>query len=131
MTTYLLDANVVIALTVREHVLFDRASRWFGTVARVALCPVSEGALIRYLIRIGVPASSSRTLLRVLRDDPRFEFWPDDLSYADLDVARPTGHRQVTDAYLTGLAAHHGGLLATLDRALNETLPDETFLIPE
>lgn len=50
---------------------------------------------------------------------PEHDFWPDDLSFAEAS-ARVTrhlaGHRQVTDAYLAGLASAHGGLLATLDR---------------
>jgi predicted nucleic acid-binding protein len=28
------------------------------------------------------------------------------------------GHRQIRDAYLLGLAKHHGGKLATLDKAI-------------
>lgn len=131
MTVYLLDANVIIALTVDEHVLHDRAGRWFETVSRVALCPVSEGALVRYLVRTGVSASSSRTMIAALHDDARFEFWPDDLSYGEVDLRHVIGHRQVTDTYLASLAAHHGGLLATFDRGLAQTLSTQTFLIPD
>ncbi len=49
------------------------------------------------------------------------EFWPDDASYLDLPTRGINGHRQVTDAYLALLAAKHGGVLATMDRALAAT----------
>lgn len=39
-------------------------------------------------------------------------------------------HRQVADAYLAGLAGARGGLLATFDEALANTLPDQVGLIP-
>lgn len=108
MTTLLLDADVVIALTVADH-NHERASRWFVTVEQAAVCPVVEGALIRFLVRVGVSATSARALLAALHTDPRMQFWPDALSYADLDVGHIVGHRQVTDAYLAGVALSRGG----------------------
>lgn len=131
MTRYLLDANVLIALTIREHVHFDRASTWFATVTHAALCPNVEGALLRYMVRVGVPVTTVQSLLRTLHDDSRIEIWPENVSYADIDLTHVVGHRQVTDAYLAALATHHGGRLATLDRALCEALPESTLLIPE
>ena len=131
MTRYLLDANALIALTVAEHVHFDCASRWFQGVTEAALCPVVEGSLVRYLIRVGLPPASIHALLTALHDDPRIEFWADDLSYADVPLGHIIGHRQVTDTYLVALAAAHGGLLATLDRGLVEAHPDSVALIPE
>lgn len=59
---------------------------------------------------------------------PDHVFWPDALpveeavGFAGLRLA---GHRQLTDAYLLGLAIRHGGRLATLDRAvLDLAAPD-------
>lgn len=51
--TYLLDANVLIALTVQEHEHHARASTWAATVDRFAICPIVEGALVRFLVRLG------------------------------------------------------------------------------
>ena len=51
--TYLLDANVLIALTVAEHEHHERASTWAATVNRFAVCPIVEGALVRFLVRTG------------------------------------------------------------------------------
>ena len=58
-----------------------------------------------------------RALLAALHTDPRMQFWPDALSYADLAVGHIVGHRPVTDAYLAGVALSRGGRLATLDTA--------------
>lgn len=46
------------------------------------------------------------------------EFWPDGLGFDDIHLRGVVGHKQVTDAYLAGLARSKGGRLATLDRAL-------------
>lgn len=127
---YLLDANVLIALTIREHEHFDRASTWFAGVERAALCPIVEGALMRYMVRVGVMASAVGALIDELHRHERIAFWPDDLSYRDFDVAHISGHRQVTDTYLAALALRHGGLLATLDEGLHQALPEATLLIP-
>lgn len=127
---HLLDANVLIALTVAEHEHHERASRWAGTVDRVATCPVVEGALLRFLIRIGESPGAATAVLQAIRDIERCEFWPDSLSYLDADLEHVRGHRQVTDAYLVGLAASNGARLATLDvalareRAQAELIPD-------
>ncbi len=60
MTTYLLDADVLIALTVAEHEHHARTSAWAAGIDRFALCPVVEGALVRFLVRIGESAGWPR-----------------------------------------------------------------------
>jgi toxin-antitoxin system PIN domain toxin len=130
VTTYLLDANVLIALTVAEHEHHDPASRWAAGVERFALCPVVEGALVRFLVRIGESATAATRLLRAVHELPRCELWPDSISYVDADLGHVRGHRQVTDAYLATLATSRGGLLATLDQALARELPGSVAAIP-
>ncbi len=52
---------------------------------------------------------------------PSHVFWPDEISLcAALKPVqgRITGHQQITDAYLLGLAIHKRGRLATLDAAV-------------
>jgi len=129
-TTYLLDANVLIALSVAEHVHHDRATRWAATTGRFALCPIAEGALIRFLVRLGVRAHDAQQLLKVLRTNPEVEFWADSISYGDADLTRVRGHRQTTDAYLVALAKARGGVLATLDEGLAGEHPDLSLLLP-
>jgi predicted nucleic acid-binding protein len=130
VTVHLLDANVLISLTVREHEHHLRASTWVASAGAVALTPVVEGALVRFLLRVGEDGRTARALLLAARDHPRVEFWPDDLSYADVDLEGLVGHRTVTDTYLAALAGSRDARLATLDVALNRRLPDLTTLLP-
>lgn len=131
MTTFLLDANVVIALTVAEHEHHERASSWLENIRRFAICPVVEGSLIRFLLRIGESAETAAAVVAGVRAADRCEFWPDAVSYADIDLSTVRGHRQVTDSYLAGLARAGSGRLATLDHELAARHPDESVLIPE
>ena len=50
--THLLDANALFALTLTDHEHHQRASSWAAGVDRIALCPVVEGSLIRFLVRL-------------------------------------------------------------------------------
>ena len=132
MTTYLLDANALIALTVEEHEHHLRVAAWLASVESVALCPIVEGSLVRFLVRIGESVSVAAEVLRLLHANPRCEFWPDSVSYADADIRGVRGHRQVTDAYLVALVAARGDArLATLDQALAQVSPELTALIAE
>ena len=118
MTTFLLDANVLIALTVAEHEHHERATSWLETVDRFAVCPVVEGALIRFLLRMGESITTASAVVGGVRASGRCEFWPDSISFVDFDTSTIRGHRQVTDSYLAALARHEEGRLATFDRAL-------------
>lgn len=117
---YLLDCNILIALTTPEHSLNARAVAWFRKGHRFATCPITQGALIRFYLRsgVGATAESAKLLLTTISALNRHEFWPDDASYLDMPTAGVIGHRQVTDAYLVLLAREHGGSLATMDQAL-------------
>jgi len=114
----LLDSSVLIALVVADHEHHERATRWRATVEAVATCPITEGALARFLVRVGESKTVIKEILTALHQVPGHVFWPDDVSYVDLDLSGVRGYRQVTDAYLVALAAHHGGVLSTLDEAL-------------
>ena len=127
--THLLDANALIALVVTDHDHHGRATTWAADVP-FALCPVAEGALVRFLVRVGESRDTAAAVLRALLDDSRCTFWPDTISYTEVDLGHVVGHRQVTDAYLASLAAHPGGRLATVDQALATALPDHVYLIP-
>lgn len=131
MTTHLLDTNVLIALTVLEHEHHARAAAWAAAADSVALCPVVEGALVRYLVRTGESATTAAEVLRAMYAIPACAFWSDGVSYADLDLSPVRGHRQVTDLYLVGLvSARDDAQLATLDVALARTAPERVFLLP-
>jgi toxin-antitoxin system PIN domain toxin len=127
--SYLLDANALIALVIADHEHHRRVTAWITQVDRFALCPITEGAMVRYLVRAGETPATASTLLTALRDSPTVEFWPDSISYTDAALAHVTGHRHVTDAYLASLAASHQSRLATLDQALATALAETVELI--
>ncbi|HPZ50695.1 MAG TPA: PIN domain-containing protein [Propionibacteriaceae bacterium] len=118
MTGHLLDASVLIALSVTGHEHNQVARRAVAALPRVVLCPVVEGALVRTLLRLGESASTCVMHLGLLHAMPGWHRVADDLSYRDADLSWVIGHRQVTDAYLLSLAHHHGLTLLTLDSAL-------------
>lgn len=130
MSTFLLDANVLIALTVAEHQHHDRSSDWIAEVGKFAVCPIVEGALIRFLVRLGEAANTAQAVLSGVQSHPRYEFWSDSISYIDAELATVHGHRHVTDAYLVSLARSRGGVLATLDQSLTHRHPDHSLLLP-
>ncbi|HET6632870.1 MAG TPA: TA system VapC family ribonuclease toxin [Rhodanobacteraceae bacterium] len=118
---HLLDANLLIALFDNAHTHHARVRRWFiATSGSFATCPIVEGALVRWIVRIvgAAGAELAAVELRKLAADPRHRFWPDDLGYEDVRWEGVLGHRQVTDAYLAALARKHRGRLATLDKGL-------------
>lgn len=130
--TALLDANVLIALTVADHVHHEVAEEWFAsTAAAFATCPLTQGALVRTWLRAGSTSADALAVLRSVTTCERHEFWSDDLSYTDVDLRGVVGHRQVTDAYLAGLTRARGGRLVTLDRALTALHPDVAQLLSD
>lgn len=130
MTT-LLDANVLIALVVDDHVHHHAAERWMADHDdRFATCSITEGSLIRLLIREGQTADTAKAIISAIAGDPRHEFWPDEISYGEVTLTGVIGHRQVTDAYLAQLARVHGGRLATFDQGLAKLHGDVAELIP-
>jgi len=128
----LLDANVLIALTDIDHTSHDRATAWFQSSGGLfATCPLTQGALIRFMLRTDPEASIQRAkeFLSDVVSVEGHEFWPDSVSYLELPEAGVIGYRQVTDAYLVALARRHKSKLATLDRALASLHEPETILI--
>jgi toxin-antitoxin system PIN domain toxin len=128
----LLDGNVLVALSDASHVHHEAARKWFVDGDEpFATCPVTQGTLMRMLLRNGAvdhPAEAAEVLRRLCAH-PRHRFWPDQLSYTELSWERLQGHRQVTDAYLAGLARMHQGRLATFDKGLAALHADVTELI--
>jgi toxin-antitoxin system PIN domain toxin len=130
--TVLLDANVLIALLVDDHVHHVAAENWFVAAGgNFATCPVTQGSLMRLLIREGQPAATAQAVLGGATGDARHEFWPDDAGYADVPIQGIIGHRQVTDAYLAQLARARGSRLATFDQAMAKLHHDVADLIPD
>ena len=51
MTNYLIDANALIAFNVSTHQHHDVVLRWFAQANTVLVCPITEGALFRFIVR--------------------------------------------------------------------------------
>lgn len=129
--TMLLDGNVLVALVVSGHVHHGPAEEWFSaTNVSFATCPITQGTLVRLLLREGQTASAAREFITEIVGDRRHEFWPDSISFVDVELAGVVGHRQVTDAYLAQLARTHNGRLATFDRGLAQLHGDVAELVP-
>jgi hypothetical protein len=130
VTAFLADGNLLIALVVSDHVHHGPALEWFErTEPNLATCPITEGTLIRFLVREGVGAAAATGLLDTVRDRDWHRFWPADLPLVADQFTGVVGHRQVTDSYLVALATHHGGRLVTLDRGVAAVHGDAVELV--
>ena len=131
MKTALLDVNLLIALLWPAHEHHQAAHRWFDAWGSTqwATCPLTELGFVRIVAnpafsRDALEPEGALVLLQQNLEHPGHAFWADYLSVRDAvgaPQARLRGARQVTDAYLLGLAHEHGGVLATLDTGLRET----------
>jgi hypothetical protein len=130
VTAVLLDANVLIAVVVSDHVHHDAAEDWFARRrSGFATCPITQGALIRLMLRHGASAAQATAVLGSLTSNKAHQFWPDDLDFGKVAMTGVIGHRQVTDAYLAALARHHHGRLATFDQGLAALHPDVALTV--
>ncbi|MCH8923860.1 MAG: PIN domain-containing protein [Planctomycetes bacterium] len=143
--TYLLDINVLIALFDSAHVHYEAAHRWFAASGATswATCPITENGFVRVVCNPVYPTVSASPdeavqRLQVFCRESGHVFWSDDVSLNDnslFDVGQLSGHQQITDLYLVGLAAHRGGTLATFDTriptaALQNSTTDVVEIVP-
>jgi hypothetical protein len=130
VSVLLADGNLLVALTVVDHIHHEVALDWFERdEPEIATCPITEGTLLRFLIREGTRAVDAIAVLDALRAQPWHAFWPDAIPYDAAHLAGVIGHRQVTDAYLVALARHHGGRVATLDKGLAALHGEQVHLL--
>ncbi|MFN0089826.1 MAG: TA system VapC family ribonuclease toxin [Acidimicrobiales bacterium] len=129
-TTFLADGTVLVALTVVDHVHHDLAVGWFEqTEPDLATCPITEGTLLRFLLREGVAAVDAVAVLDTIRSQDWHVFWPAAIPYQAAHLEGVIGHRQVTDAYLVALARHEGARVVTFDRGLAALHGDAVHLL--
>ena len=124
----LLDLNVLIALTDPEHIHRQTAERWFLSTGKDnwGVCPLTEAGFIRITTNPAMQAGTitlerAIAILQALRAHPGYYYWPitDAESWVVVTArfaARISGHHQITDAYLLGLAIKEDGVLVTFDR---------------
>jgi toxin-antitoxin system PIN domain toxin len=124
----LLDVNVLIALLDAGHVHHAAANTWLEANIEQgwASCPITQNGCLRIMSADAYPRSQPGAVvaqrLREATATDFHEFWPDELSALDparFEQEHWLASRQITDAYLLGLAVHRGGTFATLDRGVN------------
>jgi toxin-antitoxin system PIN domain toxin len=124
VTTYLLDINLLIALSDSMHIHHEAAHQWFGAKGQNAwaTCPITENGFLRIASHPKYPnrpgdIAAVLSILRQFCESSGHQFWAEDISILDI-ISTDTvlTHAQLTDIYLAGLAHHNQGKLATLDR---------------
>lgn len=138
---YLLDVNVLIALTWGNHLHHALVHRWVerdvehaGSL-QWASCALTQLAFVRIssnarILPDAVSPRAACTMLQRLIAHPGHRYLSEAPALDDLSVW-PTlglvGHRQVTNGYLLSLAIHQGARLATLDTGLPMLLSDPSM----
>lgn len=123
---YLLDVNLLLALTSQDHMHHELIRRWFyaSPDLRWAICAFTEAGFLRNATapRPGQIAMSEATaILQRLTQHPGYRYQPITADWQTLCgpfSQRLYGTKQVTDAYLLGVAVREGLVLATMDKAI-------------
>jgi len=122
---YLLDVNVLIALTDEDHTHRAIVMKWFRTPGLDwGLCAFSEAGFLRISSNPnvgGLRLGEAGQILAALERLSGYRFWPVTAGWSSLAapfVDRVFGHQQITDAYMLGLATKENGVLVTLDKAI-------------
>jgi toxin-antitoxin system PIN domain toxin len=139
----LLDVNVLVALLDVDHIHHVMAREWLAAniAEGWASCAVTQNGCIRVLSQPNYPNALApadiASRLREATEAPFHHYWADApslLTSTLVDWQYVHGSTQVTDAYLLGLAVHHGGRLVTFDhaiprRAVPAALPEHLLLL--
>lgn len=137
MTGFLLDVNTLIAFMWPAHEAHKRVHSWFhlNSSSGWATCAFTQAAFVRIVSNPAfspdaVEPQEAIHLLQTNTMHADHQFWGNDVSF--LKAVGPfakklKGHKQVTDAYLLGLALHKKGRLVSLDRGILQLLADKTM----
>lgn len=124
-TTYLLDVNVFVALLFEDHIHHQLITAWFNAPdLQWTLCAFTEAGFLRNATapRPGqISMAEATVLLTQLAQHPGYHYLPIEADWQTLSspfFARLYGTKQVTDAYLLGLAVRSGLILVTMDKAI-------------
>ena len=133
MKTCLLDVNVLVSLWWPAHEFHDLVQEWFdaGSGQNWATCPFTQAAFVRIVSnpafsRDAVSPQEAVAVLEANVGHAGHHFWPDAISFWESVqpmIRQISGHQQISDSYLLGLAIHRHGKLATLDRGILSLIP--------
>lgn len=122
---YLLDVNVFVALLAENHIHHQLVTIWFNTPGlQWAICSFTEAGFLRNATapRSGqITMSEATAVLTTMAQHPGYHYLPINADWHTLCspfFRRLYGTKQVTDAYLLGLAVREGLVLVTLDKAI-------------
>jgi uncharacterized protein len=131
VTPWLLDVNVLVARFWDRHPFYAKVRTWMDRHESDgwATCPITQLGAIRTISNPAFdkqtprPAEALHWMERTLREHPAHHFWTDDATAFEAcsnTAARLQGFRQLTDAYLLGLAVRHNAGFVTLDRRIQD-----------
>jgi uncharacterized protein len=130
--SYLLDANVLIALGWTRHEHHEKTSLWFKSHARSgwATCAFTQAAFVRIIAQLSFSGHSigigdvAELLLRNTAH-LKHRLLPLDFGFEEVMgwcSGGLLGHRQITDAWLLALAIRNGVKLVTFDSGIRQLL---------
>ena len=122
---YLPDVNVLVAVTDQNHIHHVKATAWFNTAGLDwGMCAFTESGLLRMSANPAVgrlTVGEASMLVGQLTGRRGYRFWPLTRSWGELVTPfaeRIYGYKQITDAYLLGLAIKENGILVSFDKAI-------------
>ncbi len=127
---YLLDVNVLMAITWPTHIFHEKAQSWFLDAASEgwATSPVTESGFIRLssnplIVSEVVTPNTCAGVLESLKNVGKHEFVVDKVGLAaELATSQVllSGYRQVSDAHLALIAKMNQCIFVTLDSGAAE-----------
>jgi toxin-antitoxin system PIN domain toxin len=131
---YLYDANLITALSHRDHSDHQRAVAWLRSKSNPpwATCEITQNALVRLSANPHVvpcpqdPAQTWRNLDTAMKRSDHLVLSLPSEAHTILGecLSRCQGYRQVTDAFLIAIAIANHAVLATCDSKLRQLSPD-------
>jgi toxin-antitoxin system PIN domain toxin len=122
---YLFDVNVLLALLSEDHVHHRVVTDWLNrTDPQWAICPFTEAGFLRTSTaprRGRITMMEAAAILESLKQRPSYHYVPITADFQTLCsplFARLYGTKQVTDAYLLGLAMREDLVLVTMDKGI-------------
>lgn len=126
---YLLDVNVLLALSLPTHQHHRAATTWLVPGLQWATTPLTETGYLRLMTNpkvtgFDVTVDQALQALGEMRRATGHQFVPDGSSLAEptIDVSVLVGPKQVTGFHLLNLAASIQMIFATFDASLHRTL---------
>jgi toxin-antitoxin system PIN domain toxin len=122
---YLFDLNILLALLSEDHVHHRLVTDWLNdTGPQWAICPFTEAGFLRTVTapRPGkITMMEAAAILESMKQRPGYHYVPIAVDFQTLCsplFARLYGTKQVTDAYLLGLAVREDLALVTMDKGI-------------